>query len=108
MFLKKNIDKISKDMQIAGLKEILKNLKNVEEFTRYEIEPILKTLNNILSCYNCMPNKCLKKRIQYLLSGIYNVSEIKINVQSLIAELETMLSSNTEDNKETTEKVSPI
>lgn len=93
MLFKKNIDKICKDMQIAGIKEALNNLKQLEEFSRAEMVPILKTLQNILYCYNCIPNKCLNRRIKYLLNNGFNASEIKINIKSLIAEIETMLES---------------
>jgi len=100
VFIQKNSNKILNDMQIAGLKETLKSLKEIEKFSRCEIEPILKTIKSILSCYNCIPNKCLKKRIKYLLGNTYNTNELKINVRSLIGEIEILLSSYTEDTKE--------
>lgn len=108
MFVKNNTDKVSKEMQISGLKETLKSLKNLEVFSRYDVEPILKTIKNILSCYNCIPNKCLKKRINHLLSVICYPTELKMNVKSLIVEIETLLESNNEDIKKIDETESPI
>ena len=53
---------------------------------------MLKTLKNILTSYNCIHNKCLNKRIKFLLYE-YNTDIIRYNTISLIAELESLLKS---------------
>ena len=90
MFKKTNKDTVSKAMQNAGLKEVLKNLKEIEDFSRSTIHPIILAIECIISAYNCIPCKCLTKRVKKI-KTIYAENELKYNIKSLIYELEAFL-----------------
>lgn len=90
MFKKTNKDTVSKAMQNAGLKEVLKNLKEMEDFSRSNTHPIVLTIECIISAYNCIPCKCLAKRVKKIKS-LSAINELKYNIKSLIYELEAFL-----------------
>jgi len=93
-----NKNSTCKDMQNAGFEKAIEILKSLETFSHCEVDPILCSILESLTCYNCTPCNCLKKRIKKIRDN-YNETYLKNSIKMLIAELEILSNNNKKENK---------